>query len=65
MTVHPSHTSHCPKNERADRTLSLIRVVADRRAHGQTLEEIRDDLVPTYLDAADFHLVWHASSVRS
>lgn len=61
--MHSSHTSPDPKNTRADRTLSMARVIRDRIRFGQLIDQIHDDLVPGYLDEADFRVAWQAALV--
>ena len=51
--MHPSHTTPDPKNTRADRTLNVARIIRDRMNFGQTVDEIRDDLVPGYVSELD------------
>jgi hypothetical protein len=45
--IHPSHTTPDPENTRADRTLSMARVIRDRMKSGHLMDEIHDDLVPS------------------
>lgn len=61
--MHPSHTTPDPKNTRADRTLNVARIIRDRMNFGQTVDEIRDDLVPGYVSELDFFLAWKAALI--
>lgn len=61
--MHPSHTTPDPKNNRADRTLAMVRIIRDRMKGGHLVDQIHDDLVPGYLDEADFRVAWMAALV--
>lgn len=61
--IHPSHTSPNPENTRADRTLSMARVIRDRMKSGHLVDDIRGDLVPNYVSEQDFYLAWQAALV--
>lgn len=61
--MHPSHTSPNPENTRADRTLSMARVIRDRMKSGHIVDDIRDDLVPNYVSEQDFFLAWQAALI--
>ncbi len=61
--IHPSHTTPDPENTRADRTLSMARVIRDRMKSGHLMDEIHDDLVPNYVSEQDFFLAWKAALV--
>lgn len=59
--IHPSHTTPDPKNTRADRTLSMARVIRDRLRAGEKARKLHDDLVPGYLSEDDFFLALAAA----
>lgn len=59
--IHPIHTTPDAKNTRADRTLSMARVIRDRVRKGHLVDEVHDDLVPGYLDEGEFYLAWQAA----
>lgn len=61
--IHPIHTTPDAKNTRADRTLSMARVIRDRMKSGHLVDEIRDDLVPGYVSEQDFFLAWKAALI--
>jgi len=61
--MHPSHVTPDPKNTRADRTLSLARIIRDRCGYGLTEAEVRADLVPEYADEETFFLALAAARV--
>jgi len=61
--MHPSHVTPDPKNIKADRTLTIARVIRDRLKGGDRIEAIREQLVPHYLEADEFHLSWKAALV--
>jgi hypothetical protein len=54
--IHPSHTTPDPKNTRADRTLTLGKIIRDRLRAKELAQNIHDDLVPNYLSEDDFFL---------
>lgn len=61
--IHPSHTAPNAENNRADRTLTMTRIIRDRMKSGHIVDEIHDDLVPGYVSEGDFHLAWQAALV--
>lgn len=61
--IHPSHTTPDPKNTRADRTLTLAKVIRDRLKAGEKARKLHDDLVPDYLSEDDFFLALGAAIV--
>jgi hypothetical protein len=63
--IHPSHTTPDPENTRADRTLSLARVIRDRLRANQDARRIHDELVPDYLSEDEFFLALGAAIVLS
>ncbi len=61
--IHPSHTTPDPKNTRADRTLTMAKVIRDRLRAGEDARRIHDQLVPDYLTEEDFFLALGAATV--
>ncbi len=61
--IHPSHTTPDPKNTRADRTLTLAKVIRDRLRAKEDARRIHDQLVPDYLSEDDFQLALGAAIV--
>lgn len=59
--IHASHTTPDPKNTRADRTLTLGKVIRDRLKANQDARRIHDELVPDYLNEEDFQLALGAA----